>query len=354
LQVVTPVNDAPVLANNTTVSLTVIEEDATNPSGTLVSDLLGGMSDVDAGAVKGIAAFDFGTNFGTWQFSLDSGNNWTAFGSVSATTARLLNGATLIRYVPAANVPDQVLFKFYAWDLTSGSVGGTADLGLPTTRGGTTAFSNFFVSATQDVLAINDAPVITSPNTVAPIVNTPLVFSTANGNAITVSDVDVDVFFGKLSVDIGVINGRFTLSTLTGITVSFGNNGTSSFLIEGTPAAINAALAGSTLTPNDDYLGAGTLTLVLSDNGNFGSGGTLSSTKEIAFSLQAPPVATSLGPLSPSRPTSFVNGSLTAGVTASRFYSFSIDATTDVRLVLSGLTSNANLQLFRPGGQLVQ
>src|SRR5207253_9362725 len=52
---ITAVNDAPVLNKDFSPALNTIAEDATNPSGTVVSSILGGVSDVDSGAVKGIA-----------------------------------------------------------------------------------------------------------------------------------------------------------------------------------------------------------------------------------------------------------------------------------------------------------
>src|SRR5439155_1052026 len=67
---VTAVNDAPVLsgANN----FTTITEDQTGNSGDLVSTLIAGqVSDVDSGAVSGIAVTGLNSSTGAWEYSID-------------------------------------------------------------------------------------------------------------------------------------------------------------------------------------------------------------------------------------------------------------------------------------------
>src|SRR5262249_4216925 len=79
---VTDVHDAPVLsgANN----FTTITEDQTTNSGDLVSTLISGKAtDVDTGAVNGIAVTSLNSSTGTWQYSIDAGNTWTNVGAVS-------------------------------------------------------------------------------------------------------------------------------------------------------------------------------------------------------------------------------------------------------------------------------
>ena len=44
---------------------------------------------------------DVGTNgTGTWEYSTDNGNNWSALGSVSTSAALLLRSTDYIRFVP--------------------------------------------------------------------------------------------------------------------------------------------------------------------------------------------------------------------------------------------------------------
>src|SRR5439155_479254 len=72
---VNPVNDAPVLTG--TNNLTAINEDDTANNGTLISALLSGkVTDVDSGAVSGIAVTAVITTNGAWQYSTDGGSTW--------------------------------------------------------------------------------------------------------------------------------------------------------------------------------------------------------------------------------------------------------------------------------------
>src|SRR5207244_4440643 len=80
---VTSVNDAPVLTASAP-SLTGITEDQTGNAGQAVASFLGAsISDVDSGAVQGIAITGLGSTNGAWQFSTDGGTTWTAVGAVS-------------------------------------------------------------------------------------------------------------------------------------------------------------------------------------------------------------------------------------------------------------------------------
>jgi hypothetical protein len=96
---VNPFNSAPTITNGATVSLTGTDEDTT-AAGTTVNTILSGAAwaDADGGALKGIAVTAV-TGSGTWQYSTD-GISWTNFGSVSGTSALLLDSATQVRYVP--------------------------------------------------------------------------------------------------------------------------------------------------------------------------------------------------------------------------------------------------------------
>ena len=135
---VTSVNDAPVLsgANN----FTTITEDQTANSGDLVSSLLSGqVTDVDSGAVSGIAITGLTSGTGTWQYSTDGGSTWTNVGSVSNTSALLLRSSDKLRLIPDGQNGTTASLTFRAWDQTSGTAGSTADT---STNGGTTAFSS--------------------------------------------------------------------------------------------------------------------------------------------------------------------------------------------------------------------
>lgn len=352
-QFVTPVNDAPTL-NTANVSLPNINEDTANPAGALVSQLLTGMSDVDAGAVRGMAVRSVQNTNGAWQYSLNGGTTWTPFGSVSAATARLLpsNATTRVRFVADANFAGNRGFSFYAWDQTSGTAGDTVDLSSSGDKGGTTAFSTDIelTFATLVINAINDAPVISVPAALTLTVNTPLVFSTANGNALSVSDVDVNTRSESIEVQFTASKGRFALSSLAGITITLGTNASAGFTIRGSVASINAALSGAVFIPNADAFGAGFLRLIVNDLGNLGAGNPFTRSQTTAITIDPLPVATDLGTLNFSTPSAFNAGTLTAGRTTSIFYSLTVAQAADVRMVLSGLSVNADLFVASTSG----
>jgi hypothetical protein len=161
---VNAVNDAPSIDNSGSMVLTAILEDATGNGGTTITDVIdsaGGdrITDVDAGAVEGIAVTLADTANGAWQYTINGGTDWLDLGSVSTTNARLLasNANTLIRFVPNANFNGTIdpAITFRAWDQTAGTNGGTADVSA---NGGTTAFSNGTESASIIVTPVNDAP----------------------------------------------------------------------------------------------------------------------------------------------------------------------------------------------------
>jgi hypothetical protein len=151
-------NAAPILsgANN----LAAITEDPPANLGTPVSDLIAGqVTDADAGDPLGIAVTAVNNTNGSWQYSIDSGANWSAFGSPTDTAARLLaaDTNTYVRFVPNANFNGTVTngITFRAWDQSIGTAGSVA---VASIYGGATAFSNAAASASITVIAVNDAP----------------------------------------------------------------------------------------------------------------------------------------------------------------------------------------------------
>jgi len=152
---VADVNDAPGLAPSGP-SLPALTEDQTGTLGALVSDLLGAsVTDVDAGAVEGIAVTALDPGNGAWEFSTNDGTTWTPVGAVSETNALLLRDTDRIRFVPDAQNADAASFTFRAWDRTAGTPGTQADT---STSGGTTPFSTATDTASVAVTDVNDAP----------------------------------------------------------------------------------------------------------------------------------------------------------------------------------------------------
>ena len=127
-----------------------------------------------------------------------------------------------------------------------------------------------FENVTVTVVAVNDAPVNTKPGAQTVNEDTNLTFSAANGNLISVADVDI--VGGNLTVTLTVSNGTLTLSQSTGLSFAVGggiNNTTMTFT--GTATNINAALNGVTYRGNANFNGGDTLTITTNDNGNTGS-----------------------------------------------------------------------------------
>lgn len=158
-------NNAPVynVAGNPTLGS--VAQNAVNNPGIRVVDLIasgGGdpITDLDPGALEGIAIVAADTTAGEWEYSLDDGESWNPLGLVSLTSARLLaaDSSTRIRLVPhgtfVGELPDALRFR--AWDQTAGTNGGLLD---PTGRvGADGAFSILTESASIEVLAYVNTP----------------------------------------------------------------------------------------------------------------------------------------------------------------------------------------------------
>ena len=159
------------------------------------------------------------------------------------------------------------------------------DSGSGTTADGTVA--------TVNVTQTNDAPVNTVPGAQTTLVNTALVFSSGNGNQISISDVDA----GIVEVELTATNGTLTLAGVGGLTFTSGGNGTGSMKFTGTVANINTAMDGMSFDPTPAYSGAASLQIDTDDLGNTGVGGTMSDSDTVAITVNAtntPPNATNL------------------------------------------------------------
>ena len=105
-------NDVPVLDNTQSPAFGPINEDTPAPlnastaNSTLISALgLGGISDVDSSALKGIAITAVNSDYGSLYYSTNGGSTWNPVGSVSSTTALLLasDSNTRLYFWPTTN-----------------------------------------------------------------------------------------------------------------------------------------------------------------------------------------------------------------------------------------------------------
>ena len=278
------VNNAPVLAGANNLAA-INENDETN-AGTLVSALISGnVADPDAGALSGIAVTAVDNTNGTWQYSTNGGGTWTAFGTPTASAARLLaaDANTRVRFLPNADWNGTVTdgITFCAWDQTSGSAGGTADT---SSNGGSTAFSAATAAAGITVNAVDQPPVNSVPAPQSINVNTALVFSTGNGNAISVSDVDANG--NPEQVTLTVTNGTLTLNGTTGLMFSQGTGaGDTTMEFTGTLTDINNALNGLSFVPTTNFAGTSSLVISTDDLGNTGLGGPQTTTNAVPIEV---------------------------------------------------------------------
>ena len=113
--------------------------------------------------------------------------------------------------------------------------------------------------------------------------DTPLTFSSANGNLISLSDVDAGT--SPMQVQLFATHGTLNLSGTSGLTFTNGANGSASMTVQGTAANLNAALAGMSYSPTAHFNGAASLSITTSDLGNTGTGGVLTDSKTVAITV---------------------------------------------------------------------
>ncbi|MGB7324456.1 MAG: VCBS domain-containing protein [Rubripirellula sp.] len=260
--VVTDVNDSPDLFNTSGIyTFNSINEDATNNAGQTVASVIAtnapGITDVDNGAVEGIAIRSISGGNGTWQYSINGGTSWSNVGTVSSTSALVLRDTDLLRYVPNGNSGTISNLTFIAWDRSDSSVAGTKV--STAVIGGTTAFSDEVAVARITVTDVNDAPDVTGP-TAATVAESGS-FTFEGSSLIDTFDVDGD----DLTVTLTAEHAGIVLSQTTGLTFtdSDGSDGTLSFT--GTQANIDAALDGLVFNSKAGYNGASSLTILASD-----------------------------------------------------------------------------------------
>jgi Ca2+-binding RTX toxin-like protein len=294
---ITAINDAPVVIGDGTESATTINEDTPGAGQTVNALFAGQYSDAAdnqipngglsaPGAFTGVAVTANGSSGATGQWQYFSGGVWTNIGSVSDASAKLFGNTTLFRFNPATD------FNGTAPTLTVHLVDNSLGFGIvdgmvvnASVTGGTTAYSAGTVVLSQDVTAINDAPLNTVPGAQTVNEDASFTLSTGNGNAIQVADVDAST----LTVTLTVVHGTLTLASTAGLSFGTGD-GTADLTMtfSGTAAAINAALgSGLTFNPTANYHGTDSIALLTTDNGQTGTGGTLQDNDSIGITINS-------------------------------------------------------------------
>lgn len=166
-------------------------------------------------------------------------------------------------------------------DITSGSNGTyAATTGYDLATGIGTPAANLLVPA----LAAYGSSTPTAPSVSAPTgeslgENSTVVFSTANGDAITLTDAEAGSNSDSLTLTVS--DGTLTLGSTSNLTVS--GNGTSSVTVSGTLANLNSGLNGLVYAPASGFHGSDSLHVSVTDPGD-----SLTGTGTVALTVNAP------------------------------------------------------------------
>ncbi len=255
-------NDPPVLS---------IPNPITVPEGTLEVPLALNVtdSDVGAGTMQLTATVNGGTltlgDASRLTYSSGGGTNNTSF-SATGTLADIkaaLNAASGTKFFPQST-----------------DYNGTATVILTVDDLGNTGVDGAKQSTktvTITVTPVNDAPINTVPGQQTVQQNAALVFSAANGNRLSVADLDGDV---RVQTDLQVDAGTLTAPAFSG-------SGTARLQLAGKVSAVNAALASVAYTPGS-ALGITSLMMTTNDLGNIGQGDILTCTSLININVVLP------------------------------------------------------------------
>ena len=268
---VTAVNDAPAVTAGATLAYT--EQDPA-----AVIDATVTVADVDSANLTG-ATITISANFQNGADVLSFATIGAISGSYNAATGVLtLTGTDTVANYQAA--------------LRTVKFNNTSD--TPTTAARTISFvatdgtnPSSAATSTINVTAVNDAPVNTVPAAQTTPEDTNRVFSSGNGNQISISDPDGDV---TVQVTVSATNGTLSTNGITGLSFTIGD-GTddATMTFTGTVSVINARLNGLTFKPNLNYYSGSPTTDLISittnDQGNTGTGGALQDADSISMDV---------------------------------------------------------------------
>lgn len=255
---ITAVNDAPLVTAPMTIGVT---EDT--PSAiTGIS-----FSDVDAGSSSVTVTLSVTSG----SLAATSGGGVTIGGTSSALT---LTGSisNINTFIAGSNV-----------SFTT-AANATADVTLTASindggNTGTGGAQQDIETVTLQVSAVNDAPTITVPGSIAITEDVP-------GALTGISFADVDAGSGNVTVTLSVASGTLSATSGSGVTVG----GTASALtLSGTIADINAFIAASgvSFTTASNAVSNVTLTVAINDGGNSGSGGAQTDSTTVTLTVTA-------------------------------------------------------------------
>src|SRR5262245_60411102 len=263
---VTSVNDAPV---NTVPAAQTMNEDGTLTFSTANGNAIS-IADVDAGS-------------SSVQVTLAAANGVLGVTGIAGVTVTGNGTGTVVLTGSQANINTVLNGLTFT---PTGNYNGAANLTVTTNDQGNTGSGGALSdvdSVAITVNAVNDAPVNTVPAAQTMSEDGTLTFSVANGNAISIADVDAGS--SSVQVTLAAANGVLGVTGIAGVTVT--GNGTGTVVLTGSQANINTVLNGLTFTPTGNYNGAASLTITTNDQGNTGSGGALSDVDSVAITVNA-------------------------------------------------------------------
>ncbi len=266
----TAVNDAPGLSGNLT--LASVNEDATNPPGASITQLLSTsgvtLQDPDTGATLGGLAIVSNPSdpatVGAWQYSTD-GTNWYAIGAVSGESGAVaLSASTQLRFVPVAEyngtppaLTVRAIDNTYSSGYTAGASRTTVNASI---NGGTTAIAGATVTIGTSILSVNDMPTLTA--------SAPASVSVAedSNNATAVSLGLGLVTYGKGGgPDESGQTLTYTITAIPSFVTLYKADGTTAVLANATLTATE--LQGLKYKTVGDANGTGSITWTVTDNG---------------------------------------------------------------------------------------
>ncbi len=247
---IAPVNDGPGIAV-AGGSLSAAEDTsaAFSPS---VSDPDARGDDVEAELGVDHGTLTLSTIAGLTSVTGDGTDTVTLTGSLAEVNAAIAG----LSYLPASNFNGADALSFALDDLGHNGSGGAQTL------------TGSFAIA---VSAVNDAPVNTVPAAQTVAEDGSATLSGANAPSVA----DVDAGSDDVKVTVSALHGKVTLDGASAASRSF----------TGTISQVNAELDGLQYTPDADYAGSDTLTVLTEDLGHNGSGGAQSDTDTFAFQV---------------------------------------------------------------------
>jgi hypothetical protein len=268
---VTAVNDRPTIT--APGSLTITEDVATAVTGISFADVDAGSNPVTVGF-----AVTAGTLAATAGGGVGVAGSDTAAITLTGTVANINTfvAGSHVFFTPVPNATSAVTLTVQIDD------GGNT--GTDPGTSGTSASETRTSTVTLTVDAVNDAPVHTLPGTQTTVADTNLVFSTAEGNALVVSDADAGT--DAVEVTLTATHGVVTLAATSGLSFVTGSGkADATVTMVGTLSDINTALDGLTFSPAHLFTGSASVQITTNDMGHSGPGGAQQTTDTVTIDV---------------------------------------------------------------------